>query len=236
MSDRLQKVLDDELAPDRLPPGELAELEAYEESIQGALAGLRSEAVPDVAPAVMRRLEQLPDLGGEATGGEPAWRRALAALWQPRPVTLTLRPAFGVAAAGLALALLVPWVAGGGPAGGPGVVETPVAGVGETPVAGGAVAEGPAEQVMVQFRLQVGDASQVQLAADFTGWEPRYELHELQPGVWAVVVPVTPGVHEYAFVVDGQRWVADPLAPVVDDGFGGTNSRLDVLPPAEVAL
>ena len=29
------------------------------------------------------------------------------------------------------------------------------------------------------------------------------------------------GQHEYMFVVDGERWVADPLAGrYVDDGFG----------------
>jgi hypothetical protein len=43
-------------------------------------------------------------------------------------------------------------------------------------------------------------------------------------------VPLRPGVHDYAFVVDGERWVADPNAPQVDDSFGGTNSRIS-LPP-----
>ncbi len=49
--------------------------------------------------------------------------------------------------------------------------------------------------------------------------------------MWSVTVPLEPGVHDYAFVVDGEQWRPDPLAPSVDDGFGGTNSRLALLPP-----
>ncbi len=44
-------------------------------------------------------------------------------------------------------------------------------------------------------------------------------------GEWAAEVPLTPGRHEYAFVVDGRRWVIDPLAPQVPDaGFGPSNA------------
>ena len=46
-----------------------------------------------------------------------------------------------------------------------------------------------------------------------------------------ITVPLTQGVHDYAFVVDGQQWVPDPYAPQINDGFGGTNSRLALLPP-----
>ena len=72
------------------------------------------------------------------------------------------------------------------------------------------------------------------LAGDFTEWEPEYELHESQPGVWTVVVPLQAGVHDYAFVIDGEQWTPDPLATTVDDGFGGQNSRLSLLPPERI--
>ena len=85
----------------------------------------------------------------------------------------------------------------------------------------------------VHFRLDAPGASSVQLAGDFTEWQPTHELHEVSPGVWAAVVPVRAGVHDYAFVVDGEQWRPDPLAMQVDDGFGGTNSRLSVLPPEQ---
>ena len=58
----------------------------------------------------------------------------------------------------------------------------------------------------------------MRLAGDFTDWEPADALHEQAPGVWSVVVPLPPGVHDYAFVVDGvgdTSTLADPA--VVDD-------------------
>jgi 1,4-alpha-glucan branching enzyme len=96
------------------------------------------------------------------------------------------------------------------------------------------VADAPAQaapEIYVHFRLDAPDASSVHLAGDFTGWEPSYELHESQPGVWTVVVPLAAGVHDYAFVIDGETWTPDPLATSVDDGFGGRNSRMSLLPP-----
>jgi 1,4-alpha-glucan branching enzyme len=90
--------------------------------------------------------------------------------------------------------------------------------------------------VLVQFRLEAPDARDVRLAADFTGWRPAHALHRSATGVWTVVVAVAPGVHEYGFVVDGERWTPDPLAPQVDDGFGGSNSRLDVISLEGAAL
>jgi 1,4-alpha-glucan branching enzyme len=93
-------------------------------------------------------------------------------------------------------------------------------------------AQGNAAPVYVQFRLQVESANSVALAGSFTEWLPAYPLQQSADGVWTIVLPITPGVHDYVFVVDGERWVPDPYAPHVDDGFGGTNSRLTLLAPA----
>jgi len=41
-----------------------------------------------------------------------------------------------------------------------------------------------------------------------------------------VTLSLPPGQHQYAFVVDGTRWVPDPTAPAIDDGFGRRNSVL----------
>jgi 1,4-alpha-glucan branching enzyme len=103
---------------------------------------------------------------------------------------------------------------------------------GTAPVAETHAAPAP---MYVQFRLDAPNASSVQLVGSFTGWEPRYELHETSPGVWSVLVPLKPGVHDYGFMVDGERWVVDPKAPQVDDQFGGTNSRLSLAPPSGAA-
>lgn len=220
MSDRIQSALDGDLPMERLSPAERAELERYEEAVDGALAPLRSDVGRDVAAGVMRRVDGLPR---HASASRPApWRRALDWLWAPRHVAL--RPAWGLAAAALAAVLLLaPWRS-------PGPAGTPAPG-GEA-VAAPAAGTPSGDRVFVHFRLDVAEARSVRLAADFTGWEPEYTLNETAPGVWTVVVPVEPGVHQYGFVVDGERWMADPLAPRVDDGFGGANSRLDVVTPA----
>ena len=226
MTDRIQRVLDGELPRDRLTPAELAELDAYEEAMDSALAPLRAEEEPDVRADVMRRVEALP---AYAPGREGLLRRWWSALWRPRSFSLTLRPAWGVAMAVLATVLVLsPWGASDQQQSVGGQVVAGEAGSGET-------ASGEAA-VLVHFRLEAPDASAVQLAGDFTGWEPRYTLNEVRDGVWSVVVPVEPGVHQYGFVVDGQRWRIDPFAPQVDDGFGGSNSRLDVLAPVERPL
>ena len=53
------------------------------------------------------------------------------------------------------------------------------------------------------------------------------------------VVPVMPGVYQYMFVVDGQRWITDPqAAESVADGFGQQNSLMRILempPPNEAS-
>lgn len=88
-----------------------------------------------------------------------------------------------------------------------------------------------AHQVYMQFRFEAPAAQQVSLAGDFTDWKPSYKLRRSSAGVWTIVVPLHPGVHDYAFIVDGGRWVPDPMAPAVEDGFGGMNSRLAVMTP-----
>ena len=220
MSDRIQKVLDGELSRDRLRPGELAELDAYEEAMDRALSRVRGEGEPDLTATVMSRVERMPRLAPERKSVARRWWEAL---WRPRPVTFALRPAYGLALAALAAVLvLAPWRTGSG---------TPDAAY----VMAGEAAVDRAT-VLVHFRLEAPDAGQVELAGDFTDWQPRYTLNQVEDGVWSVVVPVSPGVHQYGFLVDGRRWQVDPFAPQVEDGFGGANSRLDVLAPVRRPL
>lgn len=201
MDERIQQALDGEVPRSRLEPEAEQELSAVEDAIRGALEGLRLEAPRDCVEEVMARIAAV-----EAPRRAGRARAAAGWLWRPRTVSLRLRPAYGIlAAAALAAALLVPRAA---------------------------TREAPAPaRVFVAFRLDARGASRVELAGDFTAWKPTYALHESAPGVWSVVVPLEPGVHDYAFVVDGERWTPDPLAPTVADGFGGVNSRMAVLPP-----
>ena len=80
--------------------------------------------------------------------------------------------------------------------------------------------------VRFEFILPAG-AEAVALVGDFNGWDTHATpmRREGSGRTWSAQIPLEPGRHEYAFVVDGQRWVVDPLAPQVPDaGFGPTNA------------
>lgn len=83
---------------------------------------------------------------------------------------------------------------------------------------------------LVRFVLAAPGASQVTLVGDFNGWtRGATALAPVGEGdLWSVSVPLRAGRHEYAFVVDGERWVADPLAPRRTDDFGTESSVLRV--------
>jgi len=69
----------------------------------------------------------------------------------------------------------------------------------------------------------------VSLVGDFNGWDEAATpmVRRASDGAWSTRVPLPPGRHVYAFVVDGQRWLVDPLAPQVPDaGFGPTNALI----------
>jgi hypothetical protein len=86
------------------------------------------------------------------------------------------------------------------------------------------------ESVYVKFFLFAPAAKRVALAGTFNRWDPgTTPLARLgEDGVWTVTLGLPVGQHQYAFVVDGQRWVVDPAAPAVDDGFGRKNSVVSV--------
>lgn len=216
MTDRIHAYLDGELPLAALSPEERARAARLEAAAAHVARRVEAVPAPDLSARVMAAL---PAPAPRAA----AWRRVAAWLWTPRPVVFAFRPAYGLAGA-FAVLLALPLLPDTVPsASHPGsVVPVQVA------------AERPAPPVYVQFRLEASDADRVALAGTFTGWEPRVALRETTPGVWTALVPLRPGVHDYAFVVDGEEWVADPAAPQVDDSFGGTNSRIS-LPAFEAA-
>jgi hypothetical protein len=214
MSERIHRVIDGELSRAELTREERALLADFEATIGAAERTLERYEAPDLSAGVMARIAALDAPATTApalAAARPASRvlRALEWLWTPRAVSL--RPAWALGAAVLVVSLLatLPEV---------------------TRQAAPATASA-APEIYVHFRLDAPAATTVHLAGDFTDWEPAYELHQSQPGVWTVVVPLEPGVHDYAFVIDGETWTPDPLATTVDDGFGGENSRLSLLPP-----
>jgi hypothetical protein len=220
MNTLVQRVLDGELPREALTAAERAELESFEQGMGQVLRAIPEVAVPGLSAAVLRRIEVL-----EASRTEPVrapagagsffWGGLLHWLWAPRPVAL--RPAWALAAAAVLVAGLL--------------LRTPAG-----PPAGLPVPAGAPSLVLVHFQFEAPAATEVRLAGDFSSWQPTHTMSRSEAGVWSVVVPLSPGIHEYAFVVDGTRWQVDPGAPAVADGFGGHNSRVAVLTPDVGAL
>jgi hypothetical protein len=210
MDDRIHTAFDDDARRAELTPEETRDLERMLAATRIAADHLRSRHSPGVVDGVMRDL-------AAASAGRAARERRFALLLEPR--SFTFRPIWALlAAAALAGVILVPALRSG--------LSEPSA---DSAPIGDAVTGGEGTTVFVQFRLDAPEALEVRLAGSFTGWEPRHALHRSEDGVWTVMVALEPGIHDYAFVVDGSDWRVDPSAPRVDDGFGGENSRLALL-------
>ena len=169
-----------------------------------------------------------PVRGGGTAVEDPAPVRAWR--WLRRPRTVRVSPLGGIAAlaslaaaAAFVLAVRGP-AAGGASPDAPLVAEVPVAGADAAP---GSAAAGEAAQV-VRFVLVAPDAQRVALVGDFNDWQVgATPLRPAASGsMWTVDVPLVPGRHRYAFVVDGESWMPDPTAPRAPGADFGTPSSV----------
>ncbi|MBN1671981.1 MAG: glycogen-binding domain-containing protein [Kiritimatiellae bacterium] len=72
------------------------------------------------------------------------------------------------------------------------------------------------------------DARCVYVAGDFNNWDPTSNRMTKRLGIFRANVKLTPGEHQYKFVVDGE-WHHDPEASFqVANEFGGLNSVVRV--------
>lgn len=157
----------------------------------------------------------------EAERKETGIHRAVRWLSEPRLVVVTPIRALALAA-GIVAAVVLTRAPRGSEPGVVAVTETPVV---------RAVASARTDTTVIQFVFVAPAASSVSLVGDFNGWDRG--LTPLRPqssgGVWSVALPLAPGRHRYAFIVDGTRWVVDPSAPrAVEDDFGSPNSVVTV--------
>ena len=161
-----------------------------------------------VAAELKRSVPARPSLARQVLAEirRPAPERALR--WLARPRAVRISP-IGMAAAAAAIAGLF---------------------FATRPASPGAGA--PAGAAQVQFVLFAPTAGRVTLVGDFNDWDPAATPlvpSRQRAGLWTVEVPLAAGPHEYAFLLDGSRWMADPAAPVAADGeFGTPNSILTV--------
>lgn len=81
----------------------------------------------------------------------------------------------------------------------------------------------------ITFSLEAPDAKEVILMGDFNQWNSRvHPMKKDEIGVWNKVTMLTPGVHEYKFLVDGQ-WHSDPNNDqVCPNCFGTFNNVVTV--------
>ena len=81
----------------------------------------------------------------------------------------------------------------------------------------------------VQFVFVAPQARRVSVVGDFNDWDTAAAPLTPAGGVWSGQLDVPFGRHDYAFVVDGERWVRDPNAPQAPaDEFGSGYSVLVV--------
>jgi hypothetical protein len=72
----------------------------------------------------------------------------------------------------------------------------------------------------VRFVVRAPDAGLVEIAGDFTDWQPM-ALDRGSTGVWEVVVRIPKGIHRIAVRVDGGPWIAPAGARRAEDDYGG---------------
>jgi serine protease AprX len=84
------------------------------------------------------------------------------------------------------------------------------------------------------FRLHAAGVESVRVLGSWNGWQqPGTHLAQAAPGWWqGRLAGLASGEYEYKFVVDGQRWLADPANSArAADSYGGWNSVL-IMPAA----
>lgn len=84
-------------------------------------------------------------------------------------------------------------------------------------------------RVTLEFKSRESD--KVGLVGDFNQWgKKEVPIRAVREGgKWIFELELTPGSYQYAFEVNGKKWLPDPRATgIIPDGFGGMNSVLYV--------
>ncbi len=86
----------------------------------------------------------------------------------------------------------------------------------------------------VTFRVFMPRAASVAVAGNFTDWNAgAMAMTREDTGWWTLRVPIEAGDHEFAYLIDGHRWLADFAAHGLRrDQYGAWVSLLTVEAPA----
>lgn len=86
------------------------------------------------------------------------------------------------------------------------------------------------QQVPVVFSLNLPEARSVALVGSFNQWRSQgFEMKRTADNEhdWTITLVLPEGRYEYAFIVDGEKLIADPRASFYqNDGFGNENAVL----------
>ena len=80
--------------------------------------------------------------------------------------------------------------------------------------------------IVARFVYGDANAKSVAVAGDFNRWDAS-ALTRMADGSWGRSIRLTPGRYEYAFLVDGKRWVSDRFARSSHDAFDIESSVVD---------
>ncbi len=76
----------------------------------------------------------------------------------------------------------------------------------------------------ILFVMPAPGAQSVVVVGNFNDWDATPLSDADGDGIWTIILPLSPGRHEYAFVIDGRWWGLDPLADDHVRSFGEYNS------------
>lgn len=87
------------------------------------------------------------------------------------------------------------------------------------------------EHQLVQFAIAAPQAKAVALVGDFNAWNASTipMTKGAVDGLWMATVPLAAGSYQYAFVLDGATWTADPASALtLEDEFGTPSSLIRI--------
>jgi hypothetical protein len=82
-----------------------------------------------------------------------------------------------------------------------------------------ALAVEPLDEQRVRVTIEAPGARRVAIAGQWNAWRAQ-PMRRAADGRWTAVLPLAPGAHKFALVLDGGRWTVPRGVPTVPDDFG----------------